>query len=187
MEIIDNFIPEKEFTELQEQVLSKFFPWFYLENITGNINPNYTDSSGFYHSVYNKITGTESRTVEIFTPLFKALETIGYTSDSLSVLRLGLLIPSVTKKAGDYMIPHIDIQDKHYDTALLYIDDSDGDTVFFNEFYDGTTIDNYTVKERVSPKKNRLVLFDGFQYHAATCPVKSQRRIVLNINLLPRK
>ena len=56
---------------------------------------------------------------------------------------------------------------------LFYINDSDGDTFFFN---------NKEIFKRITPKKNRLVIFDGNIKHAGTHPIKSEKRIVLNID-----
>jgi hypothetical protein len=40
----------------------------------------------------------------------------------------------------------------------------------------------YTPEHRVAPVANRLVLFDGLQFHSGTTPVKTPRRVVVNIN-----
>jgi hypothetical protein len=184
MEIIDNFLPEEEFKILQEEILGRHFPWYYVENITGMNNPMV---DGLYHSVYNKYNDTTSRTIELFVPLFKSLDSIGYTSESLCILRLGMQVPFPGISKDMHLAPHIDTKNNNIDTALLYINETDGDTFLFNESFNGIDINSFTIKERISPKPNRLVLFDGLQYHAASCPVVSQRRVVLNINLIKRK
>ena len=64
---------------------------------------------------------------------------------------------------------------------VLYLNDSDGDTVFYNEKLN----DNYkelTVQSRNKPVKNQAVLFDGLQYHSSSVPEKNTTRIALNIN-----
>jgi len=42
--------------------------------------------------------------------------------------------------------------------------------------------DNSKIKKRITPKKNRVVIFKGINYHAGYNPYKSKKRIVLNIN-----
>ena len=43
--------------------------------------------------------------------------------------------------------------------------------------------DKKTIVKRISPKKGRFLFFDGDIWHASTNPVKSMKRIVININL----
>jgi len=43
--------------------------------------------------------------------------------------------------------------------------------------------EGFTVKQTVTPKANRLVMFDGMQYHTAGVPVNTERRVILNINI----
>lgn len=70
--------------------------------------------------------------------------------------------------------PHTDLTTPH--TSLIYyINDSDGDTVFFDN--------NNNVIESVTPKKGTAVLFDGLILHAAGIPTIGPRCIV-NYNLI---
>ena len=62
--------------------------------------------------------------------------------------------------------------DEPHLVCLYYINDSDGDTIFFNK--------NNIIKE-VSPKKGRIALFDGSIEHSAGIP-KTSPRFILNIN-----
>ena len=67
--------------------------------------------------------------------------------------------------------PHIDTSYKHI-VMLYYVNDSDGDTYFYEKGI---------VKDKVSPKKNTAVVFDGNTYHASSNPSKDVR-ITLNLN-----
>jgi len=62
--------------------------------------------------------------------------------------------------------PHVDLPFDHL-VVLYYVNDSDGDTVFFNK-------QNEIVKS-VSPKKGRVVAFDGSIYHGGGIPKKGPR------------
>ena len=57
--------------------------------------------------------------------------------------------------------------------------DSDGDTIIYNERKES---ESYTVKERVTPKQGRIVIFDGGLYHTAEQPLNNTRCIV-NYNM----
>ena len=57
--------------------------------------------------------------------------------------------------------------------ARYYINDSEGDTVFFD--------DNKKEIKRVSPKKGRIVFFNGNQLHSGSYPTNTPR-FILNFN-----
>lgn len=79
--------------------------------------------------------------------------------------------------------PHVDA-DKDHLVFLYYVNDSDGDTIFFNEKYDGSKIDNLTVMSRVSPESGKAVVFDGRTYHASSSPSIGDYRCVINIDFI---
>ena len=77
--------------------------------------------------------------------------------------------------------PHIDIHGKtEFRVALYYVCDSDGDTVIYNEKEQS---EKYTIKQRVTPKQGRVVIFNGHLYHTAEQPTKSNTRCIVNYNL----
>ena len=65
--------------------------------------------------------------------------------------------------------------DEDHLVALYYVCNSDGDTIIYNERERSS---NYTIKEKVTPKKGRIVLFDGRLYHTAEQPINTTRCIV---------
>lgn len=77
--------------------------------------------------------------------------------------------------------PHIDY-DSPNASILVYINDSDGDTVFFDRAL-GDDPDGMSEATRFSPKAGDFVLFDGRQYHAATPPTRTRGRYVLSFVL----
>ena len=76
--------------------------------------------------------------------------------------------------------PHIDLDEgERHIVVLYYVVTSDGDTVIYNE---RTESDVYTVKQKVTPKQGRVVIFDGGQYHTAQQAINTVRCIA-NYNL----
>jgi len=73
-----------------------------------------------------------------------------------------------------YFTPHVDVPSKKGITAIYYINDSDGDTLFFDE--------TMTITDRITPKKGTLVYFDNKIYHAGQPPRTSFYRSVINFN-----
>ena len=88
--------------------------------------------------------------------------------------KANLLFPTCDRQL-QHSLPHIDSNDEHQ-TIIYYVTDSDGDTLLFED-------DKKTIVKRISPKKGRFLFFDGDIWHASTNPVKSMKRIVININL----
>lgn len=100
---------------------------------------------------------------------------------------------------GKYNWPHNDTsnlpieQQKRIITALYYVNDCDGDTHFFNpsnfKKVDHNNkewikdINSLTIKQKISPKQGRMVLFRSDQLHAGSHPITSDYRIVINYNI----
>ena len=78
-------------------------------------------------------------------------------------------------KSYDVDTPHIDLSTIDHFVMLYYVCDSDGDTIIYNE---KDMSDQYTIKEKVTPKQGRVVLFDGGLYHTAEQPLNNNRCIV---------
>jgi hypothetical protein len=98
------------------------------------------------------------------------------------ILRAKLnLVPSF--KEDVYQTPHVD-QNTEHKVFLYYINDSDGETIFFNEFFNNEKYKELTEMVRVMPQMGKGVVFDGFQFHAPTAPKDSSFRIVLNVDFI---
>ena len=89
--------------------------------------------------------------------------------------RIFLSVPYETKRS--YNEPHVDLPYKHT-VVLYYVNDADGDTVFFDK-------DNRVVRS-VSPKKGRVILFDGALYHGGGIP-KNGPRCIVNFDIITKE
>ena len=88
---------------------------------------------------------------------------------------------------------HIDSFLPHY-SIIYYVNNCDGDTVFYNntlgnkysEWEEIKAVNEdlsyWTEMERVSPKKGRIVIFDGDIFHHSSYPT-SEGRYVINFNV----
>jgi hypothetical protein len=85
------------------------------------------------------------------------------------------------KKDSDYdMEPHNDFDIPHYG-CLYYVNNSDGDTIFYNKFYPDDKNNLIEIK-RVSPKKGRCVIFNPLRYHSSSFPKENKYRCIVNTN-----
>ena len=190
MIIKDNFLKLDEFLKLQEFVLSNEFPWFYSDRVSlppdefNIIDDAARETDGFYHLLYTDDNSNQNVYMKHFQLFFEKLtQEFGYTSDSLIRARLGLKMPKVNHKIENYNLPHIDYHFPH-DTIIFYLNASDGNTRMFDQYgEENKETLKFTVKEEIEPIQNRLLLFNGLQYHTASNPINSSRRIVLNLNL----
>ena len=85
-------------------------------------------------------------------------------------MKVNLLFKSNKKVINPF---HIDDNlDKNYFSIIYYINDSDGDTVIYNN--------KKLVKTK--PEAGKILMFDGSLYHASSKPIKNKIRKVVNIN-----
>ena len=83
---------------------------------------------------------------------------------------------------GDNVVPpHVDIIElNNYMTCIYYVNDSDGDTVIYNETE--KNCNKFTEFKRITPKRGRLLIFNGNRYHSENFPRSSKKRVVINFN-----
>ena len=68
---------------------------------------------------------------------------------------------------------------------IYYVNESDGDTVIYNEVEEFKDLSKYTIRKKISPKKGRMVFIKGHLFHSASIPSnKYSKRIVINYNLI---
>ncbi len=76
---------------------------------------------------------------------------------------------------------HVDYGTPGY-VILIYVVDSDGDTVLYNEKFAGEKVSELTERLRITPKAGKAVLFDNYIWHAVYNPVNSKFRQIINMN-----
>jgi len=103
-----------------------------------------------------------------------------YKDYSYDRMKLNLLMK--TNTPGYFNIPHIDEPKKHI-SIVLYLSDSDGETVFFKEREDGRLNEEFTEVARIKPKFGRAVVSDG-HFHCSSNPYESDFRLILNTVLI---
>jgi hypothetical protein len=191
MKIIDNITTPANAAHLKHLLLGE--PWYYLKSTAYNDD----DSTGgipFESSWILMIYDNK----EIMSPLMhlahsilvKALHQQNLTMSELIRIRAGF----TTRTPEPFThAPHVDWDVEHM-SGLYYLNDSDGDTIFYNDkqdpgleesSFDFSQNREFTVDQTVTPKADRFVLFDGDTFHSSTSPTKNDYRLVLNYNWLP--
>ena len=179
IQIIDNIISKTYQDRLEETFLGPGINW--------QFNPSLTDEDvgevGFGHQLIS-----QNYRGDYFSYTLPLIYEISEKTniDVMAVLsgRSFLQVPSISSREHDVF--HTDLTIDHT-VFLYYLNDSDGDTIISSEYNrDGIQFkdSNYKPKilEKVTPKKGRVVIFDGLLYHAAGIPKKTTR-CVLNFDV----
>ena len=188
--VIDNFIDKDYQEDIKDVLLGKeewgdlLFPWHYIDDVTAAFEDDNQGRPGLSHVYveYNddKTSDIVSDFHDLFIPLLElACETLEVPSARIVQGRSFMQFP-LNLQSDEDDTPHIDLEEgERHIVVLYYVKDSDGDTVIYNERTESNT---YTVKQKVTPKQGRVVIFDGGQYHTAQQAINSVRCIV-NYNL----
>lgn len=185
IDIVENFIPQEYQQKLiNYTIYNRNFPWFFLYSMSGAERPLTIDGvnvaahqHGFQHTVLDHKANYGSHYEELFTPL--AAQIIDYFETNIHLVRIkiGMVMPM---EGGGIAHPHVDYKSPHK-TLVYYVNDTDGDTVFYDQWYDGEEVKDFTVQRKVEPKQGAAVVFDGLQYHSTSYPTKDVRAFI-NIN-----
>ena len=188
--VIDDFIDVKYQKDIRNVLMGEYqykkedFPWFYIEDVTASGDIDSQHRRALAHEYVDYVEGKKvGKKLSIFHHLFlPMLKKVCRTMDikNINVLqgRSFLQFP-LNLKDRSVDTPHIDIYNKEHLVALYYVCDSDGDTIIYNEREE---LGTYTIKQKVTPKQGRMVLFDGSLYHTAEQPLNNVRCVV-NYNL----
>lgn len=185
---IDNLLDDETANNIENFMLSKDFNWVYINSISGDCankeamlnDPKIKDTDGFMHMFVND-KQMVSPHVGIVNELLYALSQ--HTSKKIdNVERSRAVLLYKNSSFGEfYQGPHTDYDTPHM-VMIYYVNDSDGDTIFFEERNTGTTDNSKkTISQQVTPKKNKCIVFDGLQYHTGSVP-KDSHRVFININ-----
>lgn len=160
--------------------------WNFLNDVSGvNVeNPSY----GFVHVFKHPNHGIISNLYEtISVPIINnVINKLNLNINDIYYNRSFLQLPLNEKYIKDHNGIHVDLPLDHI-ACVYYCNDSDGDTILYEqtmkEIPGGTNDVQLTEHKRVSPKKGRIVLFDGSRYHCSSQP-KNNLRCIINFDLV---
>lgn len=194
---IDNLLPVAHQEHIRDTMLGFNFPWVLNKNIVSGddcfLNQK-NNPPGFNHFFYEHNKSTSSF-FEMVYPIILSLNSQVKNKETNRLIRMRANLTLSNQSPDlDKFMPHIDSFFPHY-VAIYYVNDSDGDTIIFNESnddYDSGSKDidyikngTFTIKKRITPKQGKLLLFPGKYYHTASFCKKSEYRCLININLGP--
>jgi hypothetical protein len=158
MEIIDNFLPEDIFCDLEEVFLGTNFPWFYNKRTVFNEgNQNYQ----FTHTFVRE-TGELSDRLYLIEPVLDKIK-------PKEVIRAKINMGPRDFEAVETGWHTDFMNEPDVVTATFYINDNNGYTLFD----DGTKVESV---------RNRLATFPCDTRHTGVSHTDTQVRVVLNLN-----
>ena len=188
--VIDDFIDKNYQQEIKNHLMGdslyndQSFPWYYIDDVTAAFEEDNQGRPGLAH-VYVEYNDDNSSEIisdyhNLFVPLLNKARKVLQVPTSKIVQGRSFLQFPLNLDSVDDDTPHIDLDEgERHIVVLYYVVTSDGDTVIYNQ---RTESDVYTVKQKVTPKQGRVVIFDGSLYHTAQQALKKIRCIV-NYNL----
>jgi hypothetical protein len=162
MIICDNFLPVNINEEIKKIILCDYFPWYFNDFVVSQGN---NELFQFTHTFFREGKITSDYFNSIKPILSFTEEKFGFKVTNILRVKANLLTPQspiIDESA------HVDCDIDGYKSILFYVNDSDGDTLFLS------------YGDKISPKENRIVVFDSNLIHSSTPPLKNKRRVVIN-------
>lgn len=180
----DNFLTLEDIKEIEDVFWNINIGWHFHKNTQndellhpGVVNTGIKDESYFSTNFNNQ--SKEFTSVKKIIDKFCIKNNIKYKH----IYRTKFNIQPYVKNAKP-LYPHVDMTDPHL-IFLYYVCDSDGDTVIYNETFNGTIIKTpLSIMKSISPKRGTAIVVDGKYFHSITPPSNNSLRAVINVNLI---
>ena len=184
--VIDQAVPTSIQDILERVALCDKINWLRQERATypaGSplifpLTPDAIDVQQFTHTLYED----NQPVSKLFPSILPVMTAIPYTIKQMIRIKMNLCVYAQMDNPNAHGMPHVDFTEikEPLLSAIYYVNDSTGDTLIFNQRYGQTA--PLTLKTRVTPKKGRLVVFDGALFHAGNTPKTNAPRININFN-----
>lgn len=187
--VIDDVLSPSHLAMVTEAIKSNRFPWYFMGNTHTYADQIGENSFGFIHWLHepDAVDAEPSAYLNVVSPiLYIMLDRTNLRFNRLIRARVNLSTKAPKQHDG---YPHVDWTEQiPYFSGLFYLEDSDGDTCF----YDYRVVGGMASKDpserkiikRVTPRKNSAVVFNGNIAHTAMLPLRHDTRTVINFCFL---
>ena len=163
MKVIDNFLPNYNFKQIESSLLGTNFSWYYNDEMLPENHPQYNPNLfQFTHTFHAKYPPWNGKTSS-FYPLLEICQSKLGVKD-LYRIKANLNPRTMFHKRGGY---HSDWP--NVTTAILYVNTNNG----WTQFKSGG---------RVKCVKNRVVIFDSNLEHEGVTSTNEKVKVVINFN-----
>lgn len=159
--------------------------WKFLNDVSG-VNSQYP-SHGFSHVFTHPEKDKKSPVYSIIKILHERTALL-IPNSKVYYARSFLQLPLAKQYTKEHNGIHVDLPaDIPHVACVYYVNGSDGDTIIYDQTINTVPGDSKNVKlvehQRVTPKRGRIVLFDGSRYHCSSQPTINYRCII-NMDLV---
>lgn len=181
---------------VSKDIQNKIESFVYDEKLIWDDYSNITGGGGYFvnYSFPAKVLPDK----RINTEILKLIDVI--TENVMSKIKEKLLkkyrikinktFPHNFDLSNEYKLMHVDRDEQHV-VIIYYVNDSDGDTMVYEDVDNkhlgkcGTEIefDNFKLIKEITPKKGRVAVFNGNLWHYAKYPSKGERNVI-NMNVV---
>jgi len=166
--MIEDLLPQAQQLDLHDTIMGKYFPWY-------------------CHKVVD--SAPDNELLQMVHILYEGSQIISepYWPLAMNVLmafqqKSGIMVKEIQRVKVNFLprlhqepkwldnIRHIDHIDDSYISMIYYVNDSDGDTTFYED----------NIVSSVTPKKNSCTWFKSNIMHRSSVPVINNRRVVIN-------
>ena len=178
--VLDNWLPDSLVDEINNVFTSDKVQWVYkpatvnpedVEELKFEF-PNIEETHQFVHMLYydNEV---KSMYWEIVRPLLHFYE----YHRNCKIVELGRIKANMlfqdSTSTTTHNTPHVDRYDDGWTSLVYYVNNSDGDTVMFNDSLENIATNKY--------KQGSATYFSSNIWHSSTNPKDNYRRIVINM------
>jgi hypothetical protein len=180
--------------ELQTYVQNQNLQWLDVKNITG---VDYDHEKNLFPAKVLVDEKTDENILKLIDIIIdSSLLKINKKLLKKYRIKINKTIPHIFDLKEEYKLLHVDQWERHV-TIIYYINDCDGNTLIFNDKNNkhlniigqgkaknkGLDFENFELIKTISPKKGRVVMFDGNLWHYGKYPTTGERNVI-NINLV---
>ena len=165
MEIIDNFLPEYQFKQLESKIMDSQFHWYFTnEQAYFPFPENELHNFMFNHSIISVVDGKSYIDDEI---TYSSFDPVLMKLGSYRIFRIKINLTTRTENYESCGF-HVDGFGNSI-TSIYYINTNNG----YTEFETG---------EKVKSVANRMLIFDSDLSHQGVSCTDQKRRVVVNFN-----
>ena len=170
IKIYNDFLNDKEIKSIANMMLQNDFGWFYYDRTSLDdavTNDKVKETYQFSHLFFDEDNGINS---DYYEKSKAVLDKSKINYDKIIRIKANFTTNLTSLTKNMYQPIHQDQLNGY--SFLYYVNDSDGDTLFFD--------DNDNIVERYRPKAGTGVLFNSNIKHCGQNPIKNEKRLVIN-------
>ena len=177
--VIDDFINESYQNDIEMFLLNSEFQWYFYPTTSDNTDSlnldNHYEGPQFVHIFFDYYLKENSPHLNKILNVLQGLyEKTNIGEIKLLRVKSNLQLMRSKNTEKNFTKPHKDINEKHI-VLLYYVNNNDWKTFLVNN--------DFSIKDTITPKKGRTLIFDGNLIHASSHPINYETRLVINYDL----